>query len=255
MGKAEAIRAGVAVVNALLTVTFAPECAACASPLAAPLDGCICDCCWSSIEPAPHVEWPAGPLVKALAAGEYIGSLRQIIHAFKYDGRRSLARPLADLMRASGHDVLDGADCIVPVPLHPWRRMRRGFNQAADLAQALGLPVRPLLWRVRATTPQADLSAADRQRNVRRAFRVSPLVPAGTRGDIRGQVVVLVDDVRTTGATLHACAEVLATAGASEIRALTVAVRGQDSVAGDIGSDRGRAGQGAPNPGKPPPPE
>jgi ComF family protein len=226
VGKAEAIRAGVAIANTLLEVILAPECAACASPLTSALDGCICVHCWRAIEPAPQVEWPEGPLAKASAAGDYVGSLRQIIHAFKYDGRRSLALPLADLMRASGHDVLDGADCIVPVPLHPWRRMRRGFNQAADLAVALGPPVRPLLWRVRATTPQADLTAADRQRNVRRAFRVSPLVRAGTPGDVRGQVVVLVDDVRTTGATLHACAEVLATAGASEVRALTAAVRG-----------------------------
>ena len=228
MGKTEAIRAGVALANTLLTVTFAPECAACASPLASPLGGCICASCWCSIEPAPQVEWPAGPLVKAAAAGDYIGSLRQIIHAFKSDGRRSLARPLADLMRSSGQDVLDGADCIVPVPLHPWRRMRRGFNQAAALAVALGAPVRPLLWRVRATTPQADLSAADRRQNVKRAFRVSPLLRAGTRSDLRGQVVVLVDDVRTTGATLHACAEVLAAAGAGEVRALTVAVRGPE---------------------------
>lgn len=226
MGKAEAIRAGLGVVNALLTVTFAPECAACASPLASPLDGCICAGCWCAIESAPQVAWPAGPLAKASAAGDYVGSLRQIVHAFKYDGRRSLARPLANLMRAAGHDVLQGADCLVPVPLHPWRRMRRGFNQAADLAAALGRPVRPMLWRIRATVPQADLSAADRRRNVNRAFRVSPLIRAGSGGDIRGQVVVLVDDVRTTGATLHACAEVLAAAGALEVRALTVAVRG-----------------------------
>ena len=226
MGKAEAIRAGVAAANTLLKVTFAPECAACGSPLASPLDGCVCVRCWLSIEPPPKVEWPAGPLVKATAAGEYAGSLRQIIHAFKYDGRRSLARPLGDLMRASGHDVLDGADCIVPVPLHPWRRMRRGFNQAADLAVALGPPVCRLLWRARATAPQADLSAADRRRNVSRAFRLSPLVRADTRSALHGQVVVLVDDVRTTGATLHACAKVLAAAGANEVRALTVAVRG-----------------------------
>lgn len=226
MGKAETIRAGVAIVNTLLTATFAPECAACAAPLASPLDGCICGRCWGSIEPAPVVEWPAGPLAKASAAGDYIGSLRQIIHAFKYDGRRSLARPLAGLMRASGRDVLDAADCVVPVPLHPWRRVRRGFNQATDLAAWLGPPVRPLLWRVHATRPQANLSADDRRRNVRRAFRMSPLARARTRGDIHGQVVVLVDDVRTTGATLHACAEALAAAGAGEVRALTVAVRG-----------------------------
>jgi ComF family protein len=227
MGKAEAIRAGVAAANTLLKVAFAPECASCASPLAAPLDGCVCGRCWCAIEPAPQVAWPAGPLVKATAAGNYAGSLRQIIHALKYDGRRSLAPPLADLMRTSGQHVLDGADCIVPVPLHPWRRLRRGFNQAADLAAALGPPVHRLLWRVRATVPQTDLSAADRQRNVGGAFRLSPWVGGGRRDALRGQVVVLVDDVRTTGATLHACAEVLAAAGAGEVRALTVAVRGQ----------------------------
>jgi ComF family protein len=129
-------------------------------------------------------------------------------------------------MRTAGHDVLDGIDCIVPVPLHPWRRMRRGFNQAADLARTLGPPVRSLLWRRRATVPQADLPAAERRRNVAGAFRLSPLPASRSRDAVRGQVVLLVDDVRTTGATLHACAEVLAAAGAHEVRALTAAVRG-----------------------------
>jgi ComF family protein len=241
MGKAEAVRVGIAAANTLLKLTLAPECAACGSPLVAPLDGCVCARCWSDLEPAPRVEWPTGPLVKAIAAGDYTGSLRQIVHAFKYDGRRSLARPLANLMRGSGQGVLDGADCVVPVPLHPWRRMRRGFNQAADLAVALGPPADRLLWRVRATLPQADLSAADRRRNVSRAFRLSPLVRAGTRAALRGQVVVLIDDVRTTGATLHACAEVLAAAGVREVRALTVAVRGQDDVARTLSGPRRRA--------------
>ena len=156
----------------------------------------------------------------ARAAGDYDGSLREIIHAFKYDGRRSLAAPLARLMRDHGELVLRDADCVVPVPLHPWRRLTRGFNQAEELARRLDLPVARALWRTRATVPQSGLRPAQRRRNMREAFRVSPLVRDGCLEDAR---VVLVDDVRTTGATLDACARVLKDAGAREVRALTVA--------------------------------
>ena len=100
----------------------------------------------------------------------YDGALRAIVHALKYDGRRSLARPLGGLMRERGAELLAGADCAVPVPLHRSRRRRRGFNQADDLARHLGLPVVPALRRVRATPPQAELPAARRHGNVRGAF-------------------------------------------------------------------------------------
>jgi len=163
------------------------------------------------------------------AGGDYIGPLRQIIHAFKYDGRRSLARPLGELMRAQGRELLRDAAWVVPVPLHPWRRLHRGFNQAADLAHQLELPVLPILWRRRVTAMQAGLTAAERQRNVHNAFGVSPLATLRQREQVRDAIVVLVDDVRTTGATLHACGEVLASLGARDVRALTAAVRLQDN--------------------------
>jgi ComF family protein len=121
-------------------------------------------------------------------------------------------------MRYRGADVLGGATCAIPVPLHGSRRRLRGFNQAADLAAQLGIPVVSALRRLRATGSQIDLPAAQRHRNVRDAF-------AATRhaGPLRGSIVVLVDDVSTTGATLEACARVLKENGVREVRALTAA--------------------------------
>jgi ComF family protein len=144
--------------------------------------------------------------------------MREIVHALKYDGRRSLARPLARLMRQRGADVLEGADVVVPVPLHASRRRERGFNQAADLAANLELPVMSALRRVRATAAQAGLPAAQRHKNVRAAFR-----PTAAAASLSGLIVVLVDDVSTTGATLDACARVLKAEGVREVRALTAA--------------------------------
>jgi ComF family protein len=121
-------------------------------------------------------------------------------------------------MREAGAALLEDADCVVPVPLHPWRRLRRGFNQAADLARALDRPVVHALWRSRWTPPQMALPARSRRANVHNAFMLSPWT-----SPIDDRIVVLIDDVRTTGATLDACAKVLKAAGAREVRALTVA--------------------------------
>ena len=114
--------------------------------------------------------------------------------------------------------MLDGASCVVPVPLHPSRRRERGFNQAADLAGHLGLPLVTALRRIRFTSTQTGLPAAQRHRNVRDAFA---LTRAGHT--LAGATLVLVDDVSTTGATLEACARVLKQAGVVEVRALTAA--------------------------------
>jgi ComF family protein len=127
-------------------------------------------------------------------------------------------------MREAGANVLLSAACVIPVPLHPWRRFVRGFNQATDLAAHLQRPVVHALWRGRATAAQAGLTASQRRRNVRGAFRLSPLLSRYSRERyIDGRVVVLVDDVTTTGATLMASAEVLERAGAAEVRTLTLA--------------------------------
>jgi ComF family protein len=232
-----------AALDGLLSAVLAPACAACGELLDAPTRGPVCATCWRSILPLtppicdrcgdPLPSWRAisVPLQqcprcrrarrsvdRARAIGDYDGALRAIIHALKYEGRRSLARPLAALMRERGVDMLVGARCAIPVPLHPSRTRERGFNQAIDLARHIGVPVCKALARLRATATQTGLPAAQRHRNVRDAFA---LTRAGRT--LRGSAVVLIDDVSTTGATLDACARVLKQAGVAEVRALTAA--------------------------------
>ena len=126
------------------------------------------------------------------------------------------------MMAGAGSELLAGADCLVPVPLH-WRRLvRRKFNQSAVLAFAIaarsGVACVPeLLVRMRATVPQMELDRATRLRNVKKAFAV----PDAAR--VQGKIVVLVDDVITTGSTVDACARVLKKAGAKEVRVLALA--------------------------------
>jgi ComF family protein len=160
----------------------------------------------------------ARPLDRSRAIGLYDGALRSIVHALKYEGRRSLAKPLGAMMRARCADVLSDAELAVPVPLHPSRRRERGFNQAEDLASHVGLPIAAALRRVRRTAPQADLPAGRRHGNVKGAFAAGKDFQL-----VLGRVVVLIDDVSTTGATLDACARVLKECGAREVRALTAA--------------------------------
>jgi len=214
-------------IDALVAAVLAPRCAACATPLELPTRGPVCDTCWAGVACLPpplHRGSPSGAIARSTAAGRYEGTLRHIIHAFKYEGRRTVAIRLGAMMCQAGSDLLSDADCVVPVPLHPWRRLTRGFNQAADLAVRLERPIVHALWRTRATVPQTSLTAVARRRNVRGAFALSPILSPRTRDAMLvNRAVVLVDDVRTTGATLEACARVLKDAGAREVRALTTA--------------------------------
>jgi ComF family protein len=239
--------------NALLTALLAPSCAVCSALLDEPLSGCVCVSCWRSVLPItpPICDRCGDPLARlsqspisnlqsltrsalcepccaslsavsrVRAIGEYEGTLREVIHALKYSGRISLARPLAERMRQRGRYLLDEVDYVVPVPLHWRREYQRGFNQAHEISRHLGPPVVKALRRRHATRAQVELPADQRRANVAGAFAIRKSRfrdPA-----IRGKTVLLVDDVSTTGATLEACAHVLKERGASAVFALTAA--------------------------------
>ncbi len=148
----------------------------------------------------------------------------QLIHDLKYGRRLELARELADLTVPAFSDprlaeAHDGRWPLVPVPLHRRRFHWRQFNQSLEIARPLGrrlgLPVRPILRRIRPTVTQTRLSRAQRRKNLRGAFEV-------VRGVEGGDGAVLVDDVFTTGSTAHECARVLRGAGFQKVIVVTV---------------------------------
>jgi ComF family protein len=157
----------------------------------------------------------------AVSAFPFEGKARHWIHEFKYRGGLHLApflaESLADAWRTyGGKEPLDG---IVPVPLHWFRRLTRGYNQtdilASLLAKRLGIPKIPCLRRTRRTRQQAKMNREERQRNVRHAF-VCKTNPTGQR-------LLLLDDVFTTGSTLKAAVEALLAGKATAVSVLTVA--------------------------------
>lgn len=165
------------------------------------------------------------PWDRARAAVLFDETSGKLVHALKYLDRQEAGLLMARMMARAGRGLLAEADIIIPVPLHRFRLWRRRFNQSAFLAQQLskssGRPWRSrLLIRQRHTRAQVGLERDDRRRNVKNAFQVTPEGIAA----IAGKSVLLVDDVRTTGATAEACASVLKQAGAARVAVLSFAL-------------------------------
>jgi ComF family protein len=140
---------------------------------------------------------------------------RGVALKLKYAGRLACAETMA---RAMARLMPEGAELLVPVPLHRWRIWSRGFNQAALIARSLskhsGVPAdAESLRRVKATPVLRGLGAKGRAKAVTGAFALAP----AAKQRIRGKTIVLVDDVHTSGATSEACARVLKRGGAAQV--------------------------------------
>jgi ComF family protein len=193
-------------------------CMACAAAL--PWNDAACARCALPMVPAVEacgacLQHPP-PLDATHAAFRYAAPLDRLLPRFKFHRDLAAGRLLSEAM-AARFATLERPDALVPVPLHRGRLRERGYDQALELARPLGralqLPLRTdLLLRQRSTRAQSQLDAAARRRNLRGAFGVEDGKPVPAH-------VVLVDDVMTTGATLHAAARALRKAGAARVDA------------------------------------
>lgn len=167
------------------------------------------------------------PWSLAHAHGPYDGQLRDLILAYKFEGRLQAGRALQECLLAAYERAartlpgFESPQLIVPVPLHPRRLVRRGFNQSREIARLLAarhaLPIdQQGLTRIRRTTPQMELRREQRVENIKGAFQAD-------EGRVRGRNIVLVDDIMTTGSTLEECARILLRAGANRVDVLVLA--------------------------------
>jgi ComF family protein len=196
-----------------ITFFAPPWCAGCGLPFPHPMgeDAICADCA------RERRAWD-----RARAVLRYDKNSRRLILGLKHADHTHVAGAFGRWMHRAGGEVLDGADLVVPVPLHWTRLAQRRYNQAALLAHAIhaagGPPVAAdWLVRRRRTPSQGHLGPVARERNVRGALGMRP------GRDIAGKRVVVVDDVMTTGATVDECARVLKRAGAASVGVLTLA--------------------------------
>ena len=216
---------------------FPRLCLACQEPLVGGENhlctGCRAELPYTDFHLLPPSQNPLGrrfwgklPIRHALSYLRFVrhGRVQHLLHELKYQGQRDVGTALGQLygaeLRAAG--LAADFDLIVPVPLHPRKLVKRGYNQAAafatGLAAGMQLPAsNTALRRTANTRTQTKKTRAERWQNVATVFEVDK--PA----DIIGRRVLIVDDVLTTGATLEACGAVLLAAGAAEVSIATIA--------------------------------
>lgn len=232
--------------RAAADIVFPPSCLSCRSSTGAA--GGLCPCCWARVRfiERPYCERLGTPFALDLGNDELLspdavanppvfararavaqfddGPVRCLVHRLKYSDRMELAKPLGAWMARAGAEILAEADVLVPVPLHRRRLTWRRYNQANALARAIsaqsGVPVDPfVLTRVKPTPPQVGLTRTQRALNVQGAFRV----PDGMGPRVERRVVILIDDVMTSGATANAASRALLRAGAERVDVLVLA--------------------------------
>lgn len=231
-----------AAADAAVTLLFPRRCPVCDQPVK-PWNALICREC------APKLTYVRSP--RCFKCGKHIGdggkeycddcasrphlfdsgralfsyrSVSASIARFKYHGRREYAACYAACMQEQLGDFIRScrADALVPVPLHKSRLRKRGYNQALALAEELsartGIPVcGDLIERAKKTTPMKDLSAAERQNNLKKAFKI-------LRNDVELNIIIIIDDIYTTGSTIDAMSRELKKAGVERIYFIALAV-------------------------------
>jgi ComF family protein len=230
--------------QSLLRAIYPPQCVSCGALVeetgalcgacwqATPfLGGSVCDCCGApmlgAVAAGDHCDQCltiARPWSRGRAALAYTDNGRKLVLALKHGDRLDLALPAARWMARAGAAILREGMLAVPVPAHRWRLIRRRYNQAAVLAQALAriTPVTYVpdaLVRLRGTPVQEGMGQEARFANL--AGAIAPHPRHGAR--LKGADVLLIDDVMTSGATLAAAADAARAAGAREVSMLVLA--------------------------------
>lgn len=244
--KASLLSEAISRIRSFELIFFPSFCRLCSALLESPDERIICTSCWKSIKPTrapfciscgrffegegtPHFcasclqEKP--PFSWHRSSGRYTGKLKDIILLCKFHNLPILAEGLAKLAVGAleREDALWwGLEAVVPVPLHPKRERQRGYNHAQIVAKKLAehrgvCLLDKQLVKVKNVPPQMSLSMEDRLQSVKGAFAVLK------QEEIRDKVILLLDDVYTTGATVRECSRALLRAGAREVRALTLA--------------------------------
>jgi ComF family protein len=221
-------------IDAILNLLFPQMCVLCATPVLERRWSVACPECWAKLEPvprpfclqcgmpAPAIETLCGACRRGDHAFDFARSLyvfndpmRGIIHHLKYSARVSLAKTLGPQLRECIARGGFQSKVVLPVPLHRARARQRGYNQAELLAAQVGLEVNSKLLRRRKNTPsQTGLSRSQRTLNLSAAFEVRGRPP---------ETVLVIDDVYTTGSTLHEISRTLKRAGVLRVEVLTVA--------------------------------
>ena len=188
------------------------RCLTCALALPTGINDTLCGAC---LRQPP-------PLLQCLVAVDYSYPWAPLIQQWKFHDQPSLCRHMRHWFAPNALQLaLLATQITIPIPLSAERLRARGYNQSLLLARAICAPhIHPtLLQRLRDTAPQAGQRRTERLHNLRHAFGV----PEAARSQLAGKQVLLVDDVITTGATVHAAAQALLQAGAAGVRALAIA--------------------------------